>query len=90
MEGYPKPNKVMIKEACEETRLELRLCPPGDGLYSIGTTHPTNSSSNTLMFKSSSKRYPLIYSENKFFGDLYFISFTDLYFISFTYFHMII
>ncbi|XP_052620528.1 auxin-responsive protein IAA26 isoform X3 [Lactuca sativa] len=56
MEGYPKPNKVMIKEACEETRLELRLCPPGDGLYSIGTTHPTNSSSNTLMFKSSSKR----------------------------------
>ncbi|KAL4592645.1 hypothetical protein LXL04_005648 [Taraxacum kok-saghyz] len=56
MEGYPKSKKVMIKEACEETRLELRLCPPGDGLYSISTTHATNSSSKTLMFKSSTKR----------------------------------
>nr|GEU80730.1 auxin-responsive protein IAA26-like [Tanacetum cinerariifolium] len=29
--------KVIIKEACEETRLELRLCPPGDDVYSNGS-----------------------------------------------------
>lgn len=56
MEEYHKSKKVMIKEACEETRLELRLCPPGDGLYSIGTTYATDSPSTTLMLKSSGKR----------------------------------
>ncbi|PWA83524.1 PB1 domain, AUX/IAA protein [Artemisia annua] len=37
MEGYTKLKKVIIKEACEETRLELRLCPPGDDFYSNGS-----------------------------------------------------
>ncbi|KAI3687382.1 hypothetical protein L1987_81077 [Smallanthus sonchifolius] len=53
MEGYPKIlNKMMIKEACDDTRLELRLCPPGDNGrdYSIGTCH------KILMSKSSHKR----------------------------------
>ncbi|XP_076910189.1 auxin-responsive protein IAA7-like [Bidens hawaiensis] len=37
MEGYHESKKMMIKEACEDTMLELRLCPPGDGFYSSGT-----------------------------------------------------
>ncbi|KVH89926.1 Aux/IAA-ARF-dimerization [Cynara cardunculus var. scolymus] len=58
MEGYPKLKKVMIKEGCEETRLELRLCPPGDDLYSIGGsgTHGTNCPPKKPMFKTSQKR----------------------------------
>ncbi|XP_071697548.1 auxin-responsive protein IAA7-like [Rutidosis leptorrhynchoides] len=44
MEGYPKSKKAVFKEAYEETGLELRLCPPGDG-----TNYPP-------MFKSSHKR----------------------------------
>ncbi|KAI3822033.1 hypothetical protein L1987_09614 [Smallanthus sonchifolius] len=52
MEGYPKIlKKMMIKEACDDTRLELRLCPPGDDRdYSIGKGH------KILMSKSSHKR----------------------------------
>lgn len=45
--------KVIFKEECEETRLELRLCPPGDGFYSISTTHGSNC---PPMLKSSHKR----------------------------------
>ncbi|KAJ0770292.1 putative transcription factor interactor and regulator AUX-IAA family [Helianthus annuus] len=48
--------KMMIKEACEDTRLELTLCPPGDGLYSIGTGHATGCPPKILMSKSSNKR----------------------------------
>lgn len=55
MEGCPKLKK-MIKEACEETRLELRLCPPGDGFYSVGATHSTNCPPMKPIFKTSQKR----------------------------------
>ncbi|KAM0046380.1 putative transcription factor interactor and regulator AUX-IAA family [Helianthus debilis subsp. tardiflorus] len=48
--------KMMIKEACDDTRLALRLCPPGDGLYSIGTAHATGCPPKILMSKSSNKR----------------------------------
>ncbi|KAJ9555861.1 hypothetical protein OSB04_010475 [Centaurea solstitialis] len=56
MEGYSKLKKVMIKEACEETRLELRLCPPGDDFYSIGANHSTNCPPMKPIFKTSQKR----------------------------------
>ncbi|KAI7743220.1 hypothetical protein M8C21_007494 [Ambrosia artemisiifolia] len=48
--------KMMIKETCEDTRLELRLCPPGDGLYSIATAHGTGCPPKSPMSKSSNKR----------------------------------
>nr|XP_043613348.1 auxin-responsive protein IAA18-like [Erigeron canadensis] len=56
MDGYPEKNKVMTIEAYEETRLELRLCPPGDDqdFYSISTTNGTNFPPKTL--KGSHKR----------------------------------
>lgn len=44
---------MTIKQDCEETRLELRLCPPGDSFYS---THDTNYPPNTLMLNTSNKR----------------------------------
>ncbi|KAK9079816.1 hypothetical protein SSX86_001489 [Deinandra increscens subsp. villosa] len=54
MEGYPELKKMMIKQPCEDTRLELRLCPPGDGFYSI--SHDTTSPPKILVSKSSHKR----------------------------------
>ncbi|KAL8216564.1 hypothetical protein R6Q57_023401 [Mikania cordata] len=56
MEGYPKFKKMMIKEACEDSSLELRLCPPGDGVCSIGTNHCTRCLPEIIESKSSNKR----------------------------------